>query len=387
MTLTSCGRKQTVEKPKETESITTDKGKKDKRVSFYNSNYIYVNGKQDKLEQRTRKGKLIGKLGSGKVCSVNEKWLYYVVQKNGMITMWRVPIPESKNELVQMKKKEKIFSVTGKLVGRICVEEPYIIFAIDRVKDELYQYNMEKGSRIPCNFEIPYVEMGDSLDILDIELERGISYVSVEDHGIFKQDLNKGETQAKCIYDGMYSCQTLHAWKENLFFDHGNYTEPPLDAFCVKSYSEKNNILWEVSAGNIEKVIRKYFTEAGKDNVTDIEYNSVFGDFWLDDGKLYILADDITYNETGKKKSFSPVLSYDPLTGEKSLVYEKELTNFLRGKENLNIVDVIQGKVLVQGKQQAYEFDLQTKKYRKLQQSDTNYWYIHCYFSWHTKIQ
>lgn len=378
--LTACGQNQKPQKPKETNAVVHEKPKRKEKISFYNAQYIFVNGKNDQMEQRNRKGKLVSKLGKGRVCHVSEKWFYFLEERDQIVTVWRVPLQtgQAADKPIDIKKREKVLSVQGEITGRICVEEPYIIFALDKKMDELYQYDMEKKSVIPCKLQIPYDELGDELSIIEIALEEGCSYVSVVEQGIFKQDLAKGELEAKCIYgiyDGIYSCHSLYAWGEQLYFDHGNYTEPPLETFCIKSYSEATGILWEVSAEDIVEVMNKHFGKSTGNGIKDMKYESVFGSFWEDHGKLYVLADAITYRQGKRKKTISPILSYDPQKGSSSLTYEKELTEFLQKKDR-NVFDIIRGKVLVKQKDNAYEFDLSTKKKRILKKSDLNYWYV-----------
>lgn len=40
-------------------------------------------------------------------------------------------------------------------------------------------------------------------------------------------------------------------------------------------------MLCEVTAEDIENVMKKAFKGAGNKDISDIRYNSVFGDFWL----------------------------------------------------------------------------------------------------------
>ena len=82
------------------------------------------------------------------------------------------------------------------------------------------------------------------------------------------------------------------------------------------------------------------------------------------------------FKEKGKKKSFLPVFSYDPLVGENSLTYERELTEFLEDEKGSGIVDVIGGSALVKREKSVYEFNLSTKKKKRLQKTDINYWYV-----------
>lgn len=369
----SCAQGNTPQEHKKNRKTEEHKEKKEKRkAAFYNSKYIFVTNEEGELEQRTRKGKLICKLGFGKVCCVDEDWLYYVQQEKEEITLWKMSVRKK----MDLEDKEKLCSVDGKIASRICVEDPYIIFAVTNKEDTLFQYDMKKESVIPCKIKYPYAVENEGTKICAVELGNGCSYISVYYQGVFKQDLKKGETEAKCIYEGLYSCQNLCEYNGQLYFDHGNYTEPPLDAFSLKSFSEENGLLYEVSAGDIEEVLKKDFLSEGNKKISSLKYYSVFGDFWMDDGKIYVMADEVTYKEKGKKKSFLPVFSYDPLVGENSLTYERELTEFLEDEKGSGIVDVIGGSALVKRKKSVYEFNLSTKKKKRLQKTDINYWYV-----------
>lgn len=370
----SCAQRNTTpQEHKKNRKTEEHKEKKEKRkAAFYNSKYIFVTNEEGKLEQRTRKGKLIRKLGFGKVCCVDEDWLYYVQQEKEEITLWKMSVRKK----MDLEDREKLCSVDGKIASRICVEDPYIIFAVTNKEDTLFQYDMKKESVIPCKIKYPYAVENEGTKICAVELGNGCSYISVYYQGVFKQDLEKGETEAKCIYEGLYSCQNLCEYNGQLYFDHGNYTEPPLDAFSLKSFSEENGLLYEVSAGDIEEVLKKDFLSEGNKKISSLKYYSVFGDFWMDDGKIYVMADEVTYKEKGKKKSFLPVFSYDPLVGENSLTYERELTEFLEDEKGSGIVDVIGGSALVKREKSVYEFNLSTKKKKRLQKTDINYWYV-----------
>ena len=343
-----------------------------KKGSFFNSRYIFVTNKKGEIEQRSRNGMLIGKIGFGRVCQVNEEWIYYVQQEKKRVILWRAVIQER----MKTGDREELCSVEGELTSRICVEEPYIIFAVAGRENVVVQYNIKKRCIIPCKIDYPYGVGDEEADICDIELENGCSYISIFDEGIFRQDLDKGEKKAKCIYKGLFSCQILCAYSGQLFFDHGNYTEPPLDAFSINRYSEKGGVLCEVAAEDIENVMKKVFKRAGNKDISNIRYHSVFGDFWMDDGILYIMTDELTLKEKGKKKSIIAVFRYNPSTGKESLSYEKEISDYMEKNKEANIVDIIQGSVLIKKKDQACEFNLSTKKIKRLKQSDINYWYV-----------
>ena len=343
-----------------------------KKGSFYNSRYIFVTNKKGEIEQRSRYGKLICKIGFGRVCQVNEEWIYYVQQEKEKVILWRAGIQEK----MKTEEREELCSVDGELTSRICVEEPYIIFAVAGRESIVLQYNMEQKRIIPCKIKYLYGVGDEEADICDIELENGCSYISISDEGIFRQDLDKGEREAKCIYKGLFSCQILRAYRDQMFFDHGNYTEPPLDAFSINRYSEKSGVLCEVTAEEIENVVKRVFKRAGNKDISDIRYHSVFGDFWLDDEILYIMTDEITLKEKGKKKSIIAVLSYDTLIGKESLSYEKEISDYMQKNKEADIVDIIQGSILIKDKDRACEFNISTKRIKRLKQSDINYWYV-----------
>lgn len=90
----SCAQRNTTpQEHKKNRKTEEHKEKKEKRkAAFYNSKYIFVTNEEGKLEQRTRKGKLIRKLGFGKVCCVDEDWLYYVQQEKEEITLWKMSV-------------------------------------------------------------------------------------------------------------------------------------------------------------------------------------------------------------------------------------------------------------------------------------------------------
>ena len=130
--LTACSQNQKQIKPKETDVVVHKKPKREEKISFYNAQYIFVNGEKGQMEQRNHKGKLVSKLGKGKVCHVSEEWFYFLENRDQVITVWRVPLQIGlvADKPIDIKKREKVLSVRGEITGRICVEEPYIIFAI-----------------------------------------------------------------------------------------------------------------------------------------------------------------------------------------------------------------------------------------------------------------
>ena len=53
-----------------------------------------------------------------------------------------------------------------------------------------------------------------------------------------------------------------------------------------------------------------------------------------------------------------------------------EISDYMQKNKAADIVDIIQGSVLIKEKDRACEFNISTKKVKRLKQLDINYWYV-----------
>jgi len=53
-----------------------------------------------------------------------------------------------------------------------------------------------------------------------------------------------------------------------------------------------------------------------------------------------------------------------------------EISDYMQKNKEADIVDIIQGSVLIKEKDRACEFNISTKKVKRLKQLDINYWYV-----------
>ena len=53
-----------------------------------------------------------------------------------------------------------------------------------------------------------------------------------------------------------------------------------------------------------------------------------------------------------------------------------EISDYMQKNKAADIVDIIQGSILIKDKDRACEFNISTKRIKRLKQSDINYWYV-----------
>lgn len=350
---------------------------------LWNSKMLFSNTGKGIIEQRDLNGKRIAKLGKGRICAVSEKWLYFQKEKkerdNTIFSVWRLRIDNRPtDQALDIRSAEKVLERTGQYC-EIYMRDPYLVMVIDHGINksvELCIYDLEKKRVLPCDI---YTAAGMNVYYMveTIYLVGHSIFISVSGEGIFFKDLDDQERCAVNIYSGDYSCNNIAFYDGSLYFEDGEYLDPPLESPSLKSYHLKEKIvLKEIESNDIEDLMKKQLEKQYKNQIKKLKCDGVFNKFYMDQGRIYIYVYKLAFKLNGKKKECPAVISYDPQKGMNSLTYEKQLTEFLRKRKNCHIIDILQGKVLVQQNKNAYEYDLSTKENRRLEMSDLNYWYI-----------
>ena len=350
--------------------------------NLWNSKMLFSNSRKGIIEQRNLKGKRIAKLGKGRICAVSEEWLYFQQEKkerdNTIFSVWRLRIDNRPaDQALDIRSAEKVLERMGQYC-EIYMKGPYLVMVTDhgtKKSVELCIYDLEKKRVLPCDIYTA-AGMNEYYMVETIYLVDHLIFISVSGEGIFFKDLDDEERCAINIYSGDYSCNNIAFYNGSLYFEDGEYLDPPLESSSLKSYNLKEKIvLKEIELNDIEGLMKKQLEKQYKIQIEKLKCDDVFNKFFMDQGRIYIYVNKLAFKLNGKKKECPAVISYNPQKGSSSLTYEKELTEFLQKKER-TVFDIIRGKALVKQKENAYEFDLNTKKKKILKKSDLNYWYV-----------
>lgn len=263
---------------------------------------VYINKKGYIIRERKNEKNIID---TGTILYDFPNVLCYYKNRNNNKEIWKVIFSDDK-----ICEKKKIMVISNDKKNNIIVNKSFVAIVVNG-DDGDKLYILKSQNKKDISFDNILKGMGGNKNILDVVCDEKNLYFSIDEDGIFCLNMEQESELPFCIYDAGTECQNLEVYKSTLFFDHGNYTEPPLSPFAIKSYSENQGVCIEIDANDIQTAVEKYLKRK-------VSYDSVFGNFHIIEGVMFITADDIYYNDD-KKEKITAQLSCKIDDGVKSL--------------------------------------------------------------------